>query len=146
MAQILNKFLIIALIGTAGMALAHEGVKNAAVKARMDAMAGIGAQTKVLGAMAKGTAPFDRDKAVSAAGGIADGARTALELFRAQETDPKSEARASIWDDFDGFTEQNDQLIRAAEAAEAVEDIDGLRVALGEIGAACSSCHKKYRK
>ena len=51
-----NKLLAIPLIvaALAGAALAKEGVQNPAVKARMDAMATIGANTKVLGDMAGG--------------------------------------------------------------------------------------------
>ena len=81
-------------------ALAHQGVKNAAVKARMDAMSAIGKDMKVLGGMAKGEAPFDEKVAQMAVSSIADHAAKTFELFEANETDPKSEAKPAIWGDF----------------------------------------------
>ncbi|NND21494.1 MAG: hypothetical protein HKO14_05350, partial [Silicimonas sp.] len=46
------------LLLVASAALAHQGVKNPAVKARMDVMSAIGDNTKLLGRMAKGEVAF----------------------------------------------------------------------------------------
>ena len=81
----------------AGVAVAHTNVENAAVKARMAAMSGIGAEMKVIGLMAKGATAFDRDAARAAANAIAAHSAATPELFEAEETDPKSEAKALIW-------------------------------------------------
>jgi cytochrome c556 len=58
-----------ALIATFIMAtavLAHTGVKDPKVKARMDGMKLLGAQTKILDQMAKGVMPFDPERALTA--------------------------------------------------------------------------------
>ncbi|NQY62048.1 MAG: cytochrome c, partial [Cognatishimia sp.] len=47
----------------ASMALAHNGVKNPAVMARMQGMEQIGAASKVLGNMARGRVAFDAEAA-----------------------------------------------------------------------------------
>ena len=53
--QKLVKITAVAMVLGAGAVVAHEGVQNAAVKARMDGMGELGAGLKVLGNMAKGT-------------------------------------------------------------------------------------------
>ena len=57
----LATILLIIAFGTA--ALAHSGVKNEAVIKRMELMASIAEQMKVVGSMAKGQATFDAEKA-----------------------------------------------------------------------------------
>jgi cytochrome c556 len=49
---------------TAGIAVAHNNVQNAGVKARMAAMSGMGEELKTLGLMVKGTTGFDMDARV----------------------------------------------------------------------------------
>ena len=131
---------------TAGAALAHSGVKNPAVQARMNAMMDIAGATKVLGNMAKGTVPFDAAAAREAAAQIADKAAQVPTLFAAPETDPKSEAAPAIWQDFATFTAQARQMETAASAAAAqIAAPEDLRAGLAAIGATCASCHKAYR-
>lgn len=128
-------------------AMAHKGVKNPAVKARMDSMAAIAANTKILGQMAKGVAPFDAAAAQKAAAGIADGAAKTPALFEAQETDPMSEALPAIWTNFPDFAGKAAALEGTARAASMrIETPEDLRAALGGIGQACKACHADYRK
>ena len=139
--------LILASLTLATAALALQGVKNPAVKARMDAMGVIGDNTQVLGHMAKGATPFDAARARAAAAAIAHHAATTPALFEAREDDPKSEAMPAIWDNFNDFAIKAMALQTAAEsAAHGVATPQDLRAALGEIGAACKSCHQTYRE
>ena len=131
----------------AGAALAHDGVKNPAVMARMQGMEDIGAATKVLGQMAKGATPFDQEAAVRELSRIVSLAAEIEPLFKAEESDPKSEALPAIWADFPDFTAKAAALQAAAGgAALSLEDLDGLRAALGRIGDTCKACHRTYRK
>ena len=109
------------LIPAGGMALAHAGVENPAVKARMDAMSDIGAGTKVLGNMARGRVAFDaaEAEAEAALARIATRAAETPALFEAQEDDPKSEALPAIWADFADFSAIAGDLRRAAEGGDA---------------------------
>ena len=131
----------------AGAALAHEGVKNPAVMARMHAMKNIGADVKVLGEMAKGTTAFDAGAAQVALGRIATHAAETPGLFEAREDDPKSEALPVIWDRFDDFRTKALELeMIAAEGAETVSAAEDLQPILQKLGANCKSCHSTYRE
>ena len=135
-----------ALALTATAALAHEGVKNPSVMARMHGMKTIGSETKVLGEMAKGATPFDATRAQTAAATLAGEAARIEELFKAREDDPKSEALPAVWEDFSDFTAKAKTLKIAAEAAEDVLTVEQLQTAVRDIGATCSECHKVYRQ
>ncbi|MCE8516599.1 cytochrome c [Ruegeria pomeroyi] len=131
----------------ASAALAHSGVSNPAVKARMHAMMQIADNTKILGAMAKGEAAFDADQARAAAAAIAAHAASVPTLFMAEEHDPKSEALPAIWQDFDTFGQRSEALtLAAAEAAGTIETEADLKPALARIGGTCKSCHQDFRK
>ena len=88
-------FAIVLLFIAATGALAHQGVKNPAVKARMDSMSAIGKSMKVLGGMAKGESSFDAMAVQAAVASIAEQAARTPALFEANETDPKSESNES---------------------------------------------------
>ena len=145
--QKLVKITAVALVLGAGAVVAHEGVQNAAVKARMDGMVELGAGLKVLGNMAKGTLAFDADQARAAAAAIAAAAAETPALFEAQEDDPKSEALPAIWTNFADFTAKAEALEAAANAAASnISSVEDIRAALGAIGGECRSCHTAYRE
>ena len=131
-------------LALAGAALAKEGVQNPAVKARMDAMATIGANTKVLGDMAGGKAAFDAAKAAEAAAAINATALTVPGLFEAEETDPVSEAKPEIWANWADFVAKTDALAAAAAAVDTTS-LDGVTAGMGAIGGSCKACHSAYR-
>lgn len=128
----------------AGAALAHSGVKNPTVMARMMLMEQIGQATGTLGKMAKGTIPFDATQADQARAVLE---RTAGEIpaaFEANETDPKSESLPQIWTDWAGFTAQANAMQAAARALRT-DTLDDLRAGMDAIGQSCGQCHKAYR-
>lgn len=59
-----------------------------------------------------------------------------------------SEARASIWEEWDqfaaGFSDLEDKIANLIEVAEQQDPRDTAR-ALSEVGASCKSCHRAYR-
>lgn len=136
--------LVVALLA-AGAAFAHEGVKNPAVKARMDGMMALGAATKVLGNMAKGEAAYDAAAAEAAVQKIQDEADRIAALFEANEDDPKSEALPAIWDNYADFTAKAVALGEVADAV-SVGSLGEVKAAMPQIGAACKACHKGYRE
>lgn len=137
--------LTLALCATA--ALAHQGVKNPAVLARMNGMSAMADSMKTLGSMAKGQVAFDAAQARNALGDIAQQSAAAVDLFTPQEDDPKSEARAAIWDNFDNFTAQANALqAEADKLAQTVQTRADVQGALRTLGAACKSCHADYRE
>jgi cytochrome c556 len=144
------KRLILFVFGTimaAGIAVAHTNVQNAAVKARMAVMSGMGEEMKTLGLMIKGTTRFDMDAARAAANAIADHAAATPGLFEAEETDPKSEAKASIWTNFDDFSNKAVELKAVAMGlGNSIDSADDLVPAMSSLGATCKSCHAEYRQ
>lgn len=134
----------VGLCAIAGAALAHSGVQNPAVKARMDLMGDIKEATGVLGGMAKGAIPFDAAKAEAARVALYEAAVKVPASFEAPEMDPKSEAVPAIWEKWDDFTAKSDLLVEAA-AGVATDSIDDLRAGLMQIGQSCGACHKSYR-
>ena len=126
---------------------AHSDASNPAVKARMEAMKVIGAQTKVLGDMAKGATAFDAAAAQAAAATMAAEAAKIPALFEPQEDDPESEAKPIIWDQWDDFAAKAMDLENAATAAQAsLTDAGAVGPALGQIGGTCKACHSTYRE
>ncbi|MEP1611622.1 MAG: cytochrome c [Roseobacter sp.] len=142
-----STILLCATVLFAGAAFAHTGVKNAAVKARMDAMSGIGAEMKILGQMAKGVTTFDQKAAQAAAASIAKLAGVTPALFEANEDDPKSEAKAEIWTNFDDFVKLSRALeITATGLSASIGSKADVSLAMKSLGASCQACHKTYRE
>ncbi len=142
----MHRAIVLTVLITASAALAHQGVQNSAVIARMEAMKTIGDNTKILGTMAKGELAFDAAKARAAAAEIAVQAGRTPGLFEAPETDPKSEALPVIWENYADFTAKSDALVAAAKMAQGIRTPQDLTTALGAIGAACKACHSDYRE
>ncbi|MGI9389129.1 MAG: c-type cytochrome [Boseongicola sp.] len=136
---------LLATILTATAVLAHSGVKDPQVKARMDGMAVLGAQTKILGQMAKGATPFDASKAQAAIQVMQTETKNITALFESRASDPKSEAKPEIWTKWNAFTEKTDGL-SAALAKANVTTAESLSRSVRTIGAACSACHKQFRE
>lgn len=142
----ISAVLISALIFSTA-ALAHTGVKNPAVKARMESMKRIGADMKVIGEMVKGKAPVNVDAARIAAASIARSAAETPALFEANEDDPKSEALPAIWSDFDDFTTKSVDLETVAQSlSTSITEAGDLAPALEMLGETCRACHKLYRE
>lgn len=144
----MKKSLILAcaVAGFATVTLAHQGVQNPAVKARMHAMMAIGQNTKILGSMAKGATGFDAAVARAAASEIAAHAAQSKKLFADRQDDPKSEAKPVIWENYGDFTAKLDALIAASARINQVASEDELIAVVGAIGATCKDCHQTYRE
>ncbi|WP_299297646.1 cytochrome c [uncultured Tateyamaria sp.] len=141
------RLLTAALTLTATVAVAHQGVSNPAVMARMNAMSAISANVKTLGTMAKGQVAFDRMAARAAAASIADHATRSIDLFEAPETDPKSEALPAIWDNYADFAAKSEDMVRVAQSlAGSIETLADVQAGMEPLGQTCAACHKLYRE
>ena len=138
---------VLIVVLSATIAAAHSGVQNKAVKARMDAMGDIAAEMKTLGLMANGAVGFDADVARDAAADIAHHAARTPALFKAEEDDPRSEAKPDIWSDFADFTAKSDALETVAFGlSTSIMTLDDLKPAMAALGATCKACHSAYRE
>lgn len=131
-------------LALAGAALAHGGVSNPTVKARMALMEDIKNATGVIGGMAKGKMAFDPDQAAAASAALRASAAQIADAFEAPENDPKSEALPAIWENWEDFSAKADALVQAASGMDT-GTLEGLQAGLGALGATCGGCHKSYR-
>lgn len=129
---------------TASAALAHSGVKDPNVKARMDLMGEVKASMGVLGGMAKGKMAFDAEKAAMAKDSLIQSAQGIASAFEVNAMDPKSESLPAIWENWDDFTAKASAM-EAAVSALDVSSAEGIQGGLRSVGGSCGGCHKTYR-
>ena len=136
--------IITVAIALSGATIRAHSVENPAVQKRMDVMKEIKGAMSVLGGMAKGAIAFDAAVAGAAQNTLIEQSGMVATTFEANEKDPKSEALPTIWENWDTFVEMADDLTFAAEGLDTTS-LDGVRGGLGNIGASCGACHKKFR-
>jgi len=133
------------VLGTATVAFAYA--TNPAVQARQQAMQTFGASFKTLMPMMQGKMAFDATAAQAALAAIDNTAGEIPTLFQAHEKDPESEAKDTIWDNWDDFAAKAGALKTAADAAVAanVDSLESLQTAMGPVADACKACHSVYK-
>ena len=137
----LSSFLI------SSIAFAHSGVKDKNVKERMMLMKAMANNTKRIGQMLKKQTPFELTEVKLALEQLSSLSLQTPTVFEVNATDPKSEAKQNIWDEFDEFTRLSNELAKnTSELAILVEDIDDLRPTLMKVSEGCKACHSKYRE
>ena len=135
----------LALCTFAGAAVAHTGVTNPAVLARMEAMSAIAAEVKALTAMARGEVAFDGGEVARAMAAIATTGGQVPVLFEKPESDPASEALPTIWTSYPDFARRAAAMIAAARAGAGATDAAALHDALGTLAETCRSCHASFK-
>lgn len=141
--KLTRKVLTLLAITAAGAAIAAEATAPNA-KARQETMDVIGANTKVLGDMAKGSVAFDAAAAAEAQAALVAAAATVADKFTVEESDPKSDAKPEIWANWSDFTAKAETLVKAAQSLDATT-LEGVQAGMGAVGGACADCHKSYR-
>ena len=143
----ITKLLILMFVTISSIAFAHSGVKDKNVKERMMIMKEMADNTKIIGQMLKGKTSFDENEAKLALERLSSLSLKTPKVFEVNATDPKSEAKPTIWDEFDEFTKLSQDLAEATEIlAGSVGTINDLRPALKRVSAGCKACHSKYRE
>lgn len=135
-----------ALLLTAGatVAFAHGGVTNPAVKARMDLMVTVKDAAGVLGAMAKGSVPYNAAAAEQARATLITAGEQIAPSFEAQEMDAKTEALPAIWKKWTDFTKKADAMTVAAQSMDTAS-AEMIAAGMAGLGKTCRACHKMYR-
>jgi cytochrome c556 len=129
------------------IAFAHSGVKDKNVKERMMLMKAMADNTKLIGQMLKKQTPFELNEVKRALEQLYSLSLQTPKVFEVNATDPKSEAKQNIWDEFDEFTNLSNELAKnTSELAILVKNIDDLRPTLMKVSEGCKACHSKYRE
>ena len=142
-----TKLLILIFVTISSFAFAHSGVKDKNVKERMMVMKEMASNTKIVGQMLKGKTSFDANEAKLALERLSSLSLETPKVFKINATDPKSEAKSVIWDEFDKFTRLSKDLAETAILlAGSIGTIDDLRPTLRGVSSGCKACHSQYRE
>ncbi len=135
----------------AALALPAMAQDNPAVGARQGQFKIYIQNFGVLGGMAQGRVEYDAAAAQIAADNLFHITRLDQGSMWPEGTDSASidgtRASPAIWENLDDFTAKFAALQVAAEAMQSAAGtgLDGMRAAVGPIGAACQACHQAYR-
>ncbi|TCR93307.1 cytochrome c [Rhizobium sp. BK376] len=138
---------IVAATVFAGVAFGSVVAADGTHDSRIAMMKKIGGAAGTLGAVAKGTKPYDADAVKAALTTIAETAKAFPDQFgpNSDKTDP--EVNPKLWDNMDDFKAKAAKLSTDAETALATLPADqaGVGEALKTLGADCGACHQAYR-
>lgn len=104
-----------------------------------------------LGGMAKGALPYDATVMQTNAMRIEQLAEMMTDYLRVdtRKFDVNSGAKDELWENFSDVKSKIEALKTAAISVQSVaesEDEERYRTAIGDVGAACKSCHDDYKK
>lgn len=145
---------VLALALGAGAALAEEadGPFKMQIEARKGIMNYMALNAGTLGAMAKGEVPYDPAAAKAAADALAAAAHLDMSLLWPKGSDNAAhqgtEALPAIWAEGSDVGAKIDGLKQASEKMQAAAgtDVEALKTAMGDLGGACTACHKAFRQ
>jgi cytochrome c556 len=112
--------------------------------ARSKLMQNIRTEFSVLARMSREKIEFDKSLAESARLNLLKFAASTPVIFEDDDLPINSEALPAIWQNWDDFVSKSEDLEFVLEGVDTSTLID-LRSSLGNVGAACGSCHQKYR-
>ena len=118
--------------------------ENSGYVERSKLMQNIRLEFSVLARMSREKIEFDESLATSARLNLLKFAASTPAIFEDDDLPINSEALPAIWENWDDFVSKSEDLEFALEGVDTSTLID-LRGSLGNVGAACGSCHQKYR-
>ena len=118
--------------------------ENSGYVERSKLMQNIRLEFSVLARMSREKIEFDESLATSARLNLLKFAASTPAVFEDDDLPINSEALPIIWENWDDFLSKSEDLEFALEGIDTSTLVD-LRGSLGNVGAACGSCHQKYR-
>ena len=140
------KIAIVAIATTviAGTALAQFARPDAAIKYRKAAFTVMSTHFARIGAVAKGEVPFNKEEVAKNAAIV-----NAMASLPWQAFGPGTEggdALPSVWSDESKFKSAQEKLIAATASLTSAGDLDSVKKAAANVGAACKNCHDDFKK
>jgi cytochrome c556 len=111
---------------------------------RSKLMQNIRLEFSVLARMSREKIEFDESLAESARINLLQLAASTPTIFEDDDLPINSEALPEIWENWDDFVSKSEDLEFVLEGIDT-STLTDLRGSLGNVGAACGSCHQKYR-
>ena len=118
--------------------------ENSGYVERSKLMQNIRLEFSVLARMSREKIEFNENLAESARLNLLKLAASTPAIFEDDDLPINSEALPAIWENWDDFVSKSEDLEFVLEGVDTSTLID-LRGSLGNVGAACGSCHQKYR-
>ncbi len=150
---LVSGFVAVAMLAGSVSAMSGEA-EDKAIKARQSLMQLLAFNLGNLGAMVKGDAEYDADKAGKFAADLKAVAALSQEGMWPQGTAMEDEgmkgktwAKKAAWDTYPEVTKKHDALVEATtKMAEAAGGgLDALKGAMGGVGGSCKGCHEDFR-
>jgi cytochrome c556 len=118
------------------------------VEQRQNLMKEMGAQSRTLGGMLRGQAPFDLAQAQAGLKVFSENAKKAAPLFpESTKAAEKTGALPAIWERKSEFESHFAKLDQAAQTAmAAIKDEASFKAELPKVMQNCGSCHTPFRK
>jgi len=134
---------VLAMLVGAGAAVAAGPIEERQQLMKMNGKA-IGALAQIL----KGQSKFDAATVKQNADTIVSDLEKFVKLFPedSKKGPPETYAKEEIWTDRDGFNAAAKDAISAAQKVAAAGDEAAFKAAMPDLGNACGTCHKKYRR
>ena len=137
----------LAVVGVFSTAV-YAQTADRAIKYRQGIMGAQGWHMGILGGMAKGTRPYDKDAAARSAMFVDQLMLMHNEAFiPGSDKGAPTRAKPEIWTQkakFDKYA-QDAKVETAKLAASAGNGLDALRSAIGPVGRACNNCHDDFQ-
>ncbi len=142
----------IVVAATTVYAASHAGPHAGAITARKSHMQLYQHNLIILGGMARGNVDYDADAAKAAASNIAALTRMSQAGYWPQGSDAGSvegtRAMPALWENFPDVMAKAGAVAEAAAQLEATagDGVEAIQAGVGQLGGACTACHKAYRQ
>lgn len=151
MYRYISPLLVVVLVGSSSVT-GHEGATGI-VKERMDAMSEMGDSTKLIAEMLKGERTLDADVMKAAVDLLVSHGDEMASWFPDTEqsrTGHKTEALPEIWENFDEFESQSEDMTEKARdlrmVLEQSASVSEIKKSFGDLAKTCKACHKDFRQ
>jgi cytochrome c556 len=145
--QVISFAVVASMLAAGAIGFAHEADEDlpaGPIRDRHELMEGIGKNAKAIGDALKAG---KTDPIGPAAEAIQKDSGKVLALFPKGSTDPKSRAKAEIWDHWDKFESlTKDMGTKAGELAAAARSGGNVGAAADAMFGKCKACHDDFRK